>query len=154
MLNLRWKGFYLEPKRVLQRVILWGQPKIPFRFWIAPVFSKSVRRTGGALLVPQQFIEMVTSYLHHSLHFWVVLHQWNNQPSTFFVQKEGKYILQGDTVPAVIRYYPRGPFFVFFVSESHLSTHQSSVRTDRDIHLTQVRFHLFCVVVNHKDWLS
>ena len=32
----RWnplrKGFYLEPKRVLQRVPLWGQLKNPFRF--------------------------------------------------------------------------------------------------------------------------
>uniref|UniRef100_A0A4W5MXM9 Toll-like receptor 22 n=1 Tax=Hucho hucho TaxID=62062 RepID=A0A4W5MXM9_9TELE len=26
------KLFYLEPKRVLQRVLLWGQPKNPFRF--------------------------------------------------------------------------------------------------------------------------
>jgi hypothetical protein len=30
------KGFYLEPKRVLQKVLLWVQPNNPFRFYIAP----------------------------------------------------------------------------------------------------------------------
>ena len=32
------KGFYLEPKMVPQMVLLWGQPKNPFRFMIVPFF--------------------------------------------------------------------------------------------------------------------
>jgi hypothetical protein len=34
-------GFYLEPERVLQMVLLWGQIKKPFRFWITPFFEES-----------------------------------------------------------------------------------------------------------------
>ena len=34
------KWLYIEPKKVLQRVLLWGQPKNPFRFQIAPFFLR------------------------------------------------------------------------------------------------------------------
>jgi hypothetical protein len=116
MLNLLWKGLYLEPKRVLQRVILWGQPKIPFRFWIAPVFLRvyaelvvhywclsisQVHRNGDIL--SSSFIAFLSGFASMK------------QPTlNMFCSKEGKYILQGDTIPAVIRYYPRVPFFCVF----------------------------------------
>ena len=35
-------GFYLEPEGVFQRLLLCSQLKNPFRFYIAPFFSKSV----------------------------------------------------------------------------------------------------------------
>lgn len=78
------------------------------------------------------------------------------KPTTFncFVQRKVNQLYREMLYKQLLDIIHECLFYGVYISErasSNLSTHQSSVGAYCDIHLTQVRFQLFRVVVNHGD---